>query len=107
MDYKRIDDLLRSAENAEAPPASSRLKSRVYSALMLEAAAQGPLRDLSETLACGGKLCVFEKLVEIAPVPPGPKEWNYCRVCHARVLGETIENAPIFWPGCPYVGFKD
>jgi hypothetical protein len=107
VDDKRIDSLLQAAANAGAPRASSRLKSRIYSALMLEAAAQGPLRDLEATEACGGKLCVFEKLVEIAPVPPGAKEWNYCRVCHARVLAEAMENPPIFWPGCPYVALKD
>jgi hypothetical protein len=22
------------------------------------------------------------------------------------VLGERVENAPIYWPGCPYVDFQ-
>jgi hypothetical protein len=32
---------------------------------------------------------------------------NPCRVCHARVLGERLERAPIFWPGCPYSEFHN
>jgi len=34
------------------------------------------------------------------------KSLNICRVCHARVLAEHLENAPIYWGGCPYVEFK-
>jgi hypothetical protein len=30
---------------------------------------------------------------------------NPCRICHARILGERLEKAPIFWPGCPYSEF--
>lgn len=107
MDDNQLDQLLRAAEDAPAAEgASTRLKARLYSALMLKAAEEGPLRDLTETEACGGRLCVFEKLVEVAPVPAEAKQVNYCRVCHARVLAEAIENPPIFWPGCPYVALK-
>jgi len=87
--------------------APSRLKAKVYSALMLRQAESGPLMSLTETHACGHKLCVFEELVRIAPVGEAAKSLNICRVCHARVLAEQIENAPIYWPGCPYVVLKN
>jgi hypothetical protein len=32
---------------------------------------------------------------------------NPCRVCHARVLAERLDWAPIFWPGCPYSEFHN
>ena len=95
------------AENAGAEePAPSRLKARIYSALIREQQATGPLRDLSETQAAGHALCVFEKLVQIAPVGGAAKEPFFCWACHARLLAERIENAPIFWQHCPYVAFK-
>jgi hypothetical protein len=28
-------------------------------------------------------------------------------VCHARVLAERLEHAPIYWPHCPYVRFQN
>lgn len=90
------------AEHAEAPAsrAPSRLKSRLYSALLAQ---QAPLLSLSETT----HVCVFEKLVQIAPVGEAAKSLNFCRVCHARVLAEHLENPPIFWHHCPYTGFKN
>jgi hypothetical protein len=91
------------APDREPEPASSRLKSRIYSRLMLEEAAEGPLLGLAETKADGRGLCVFEELVRIAPVGETLQSRNYCRICHARVAGERIENAPIYWPHCPYV----
>jgi hypothetical protein len=89
----------------EAAP--SRLKAKVYSALMLRQAETGPLMSLTETRACGHKLCVFEELVRIAPVGENVKSVNICRVCHARVLAEHAEHAPIYWAGCPYVELKN
>ncbi len=86
--------------------APSTLKSRIYSALMLAEVAAGPLASFTETKAAGGKLCCFEELVRIAPVGEHVKSLNICRVCHARVLGERVENAPIYWPHCPYVKFQ-
>ncbi len=86
---------------------SSRLQSRIYSALIETQAEQGPLASLDECHASGASLCVFEHLVRIAPVSEKVKTWNPCRVCHARVLGERVENAPIYWPGCPYVTFQN
>jgi len=82
------------------------LKARVYSTLMRRQAETGPLASLSECKAQGGELCVFEQLVEIAPVGVTVKSLNFCRVCHARVLAEHLENPPIYWYGCPYVHFK-
>ncbi|MFN7994614.1 MAG: hypothetical protein U0Q18_13490 [Bryobacteraceae bacterium] len=104
-----VDQILqRSAEEQPEPrTASSRLKSRIFSALQLEQQESGPLLSLTETHAAGGKLCVFEDLVRIAPIGERLKQKNPCRVCHARLLGENVERAPIYWPDCPYVRFQD
>ena len=87
--------------------APARLKSRIYSALVLVQAQTGPLLSLSECETGGRALCVFEKLVEIAPVGQAVESINYCRICHARVVAERFENAPIYWPGCPYAEFQN
>ncbi len=87
--------------------APARLKAKVYSDLTSRQAETGPLMSLTETDACGHKLCVFEEIVRIAPVGESAKSLNICRVCHARVLAEQIENAPIYWSGCPYVELKN
>ena len=103
-----VGDLLGDVAAVEPlAPASSRLKSRIFSALQLEQQESGPLLSLTGCHAAGGTLCVFEELVRIAPVGEAFKEKNPCRVCHARVLAERVENAPIYWPGCPYVRFQD
>jgi len=88
-------------------PAPSRLKSRIYSAIAQRQAQAGPLLSLSRTEAGGGQLCVFEELIRIAPVGEQVESRNFCRVCHARVLAERVERAPIYWPGCPYVRFQN
>jgi hypothetical protein len=88
----------------EAP---STLKSRIYSELVRLQAEQGPLLSLAECRRAGAELCVFERLVIIAPLGEAMKSANPCRVCHARILGERVENAPIWWPGCPYVRFQN
>lgn len=100
---ERMDE----ADWTEPASAPARLKAKVYSALMQRAAETGPLLSLTETKACGHNLCVFEEFVRIAPLGEGPKLLNICRVCHARVLAEHMENAPIYWNGCPYVEFKN
>ena len=87
--------------------APSRLKSRIYSALLERQGKNGPLLSLSEVKAHGRKLCVFEELVQIAPVGNSIKQPNLCRVCHARILAENVENAPVYWPGCPYAQFQN
>lgn len=85
--------------------APTRLKSRLYSALMREAAASGPLRPLGACEQAGHPLCVWETLARTASA--GTLDgFNYCRVCHARVLGERIERAPLAWHGCPYADFQ-
>jgi hypothetical protein len=83
--------------------APSKLKSQIYSALMQRQAASGPLSSLTQTKASGYGLCFFEELVHIAPAGERLKSLNICRVCHARVLAEHLEKAPIYWPNCPYV----
>jgi hypothetical protein len=87
-------------------PAPARLKARVYSALLQRQVETGPLASLTESNRRGDELCVFEQLVRISPVGETVKSLNICRVCHARVLAEHMDNPPIYWPGCPYVEFK-
>jgi hypothetical protein len=85
--------------------APARLKSRVYSALVERLAGNGRLLDLKETRRASGHLCVFEHTLTLLPTRSGIPAMNPCRICHARVLGERMEQAPIFWPGCPYSKF--
>ena len=87
--------------------APARLKSRIYSRFVLEQAASGPLLSLQDSKANGAGLCIFEELVRIAPVSEATKRKNCCRVCHARVLAEQVEHAPIYWPNCPYVKLQN
>jgi hypothetical protein len=101
--FARMSDV---GETTPTTRASSRLKSRIYSALVRRQQETGPLLSLPATEAAGEGLCVFEKLVRIAPLGEEQKCFNLCSVCHARWLGEHIENAPIFWANCPYVAFK-
>ena len=103
-----IADLLQSARDVvpEAEKVSTRLKSRIYSAIMLVAATEGPLLGLDESEAAGRGLCIFEKLVEISGLTGETMEKNYCRTCHGRLMGEYIENPPLYWPCCPYADFK-
>lgn len=103
-----FDNLVAALEEAEPSlVAPSRLKSKVYSALVLRQTESGPLLSISETKANARRLCVFENLVEIAPVNEKVKSLNFCRACHARILAEKLENAPIYWRSCPYVGFQN
>src|ERR687897_996087 len=93
---------------AQAPQrAPAKLKSRIYSALITQLAAEGPLLSLVDTKADGRGLCVFEGTVAAMPIGEHLKTKNPCRLCHARVLGERMEHAPIFWPGCPYSEFHN
>jgi len=89
-----------------AQRAPSRLKSRIYSDLILRQQSVGRLESLPVTKQSGRGLCVFEELVRITPVGDKAQRFNCCSVCHARVLGENVENAPIYWGNCPYVGFQ-
>jgi len=91
--------------NEDRTPA--RLKSRIYSALVARMGDTGPLLDLPATKSAGGHLCVFENALALLPLGADLQSLNPCRVCHARVLGERMEHAPIFWPGCPYSEFHN
>ena len=93
-------------EFAASGDAPARLKSRIFSRVNLEQAKEGPLASVSESKAAGRALCVFENIMEVAPTGDAIKRMNYCRVCHARMLAENMEDAPIWWPGCPYADFQ-
>jgi hypothetical protein len=87
-------------------PAPARLKSRIYTALIRAQQEDGPLETVSATKRAGRALCVFEELIQIAAVRESAKSKFYCTVCHARVLAEHMEKAPIWWPHCPYAAFQ-
>ncbi len=91
------------AESEE--PAPSRLKSRVYSGLVRAQQETGALQSLTQSEAAGHGLCVFEKLVQIAPIGERAKAPFICWTCHARILAEHMQNAPVYWPNCPYAAF--
>jgi hypothetical protein len=86
--------------------APSSLKARLYSALIHEQQQTGPLASLNASVEAGHGICVFEKLVQIAPVGEQAKTPFFCQVCHARVVAEHSDNPLIFWAHCPYVKFK-
>lgn len=95
---------------ATEPPdekAPAQLRSRIFSRLNLEQVKDGPLASVTATHNAGRPLCIFEDIMRVAPVGESIRELNYCRVCHARVLAENMEKAPIWWPGCPYADFQD
>jgi hypothetical protein len=87
-------------------PAPARLESRLYSALIRKMQEAGPLENVGATEATD-TLCVFEKLVQISPLAEQTGSANFCRVCHARILGETLDHAPIYWKHCPYSQFHN
>lgn len=100
----RLFNGLASAGQEERAP--SRLKSRAYSALIRAQQETGPLQTLTQSEAADHGLCVFEKLVQIAPLGERAKAPFICWSCHARILAEHVERAPIFWSNCPYVAFQ-
>ncbi|HBY64196.1 MAG TPA: hypothetical protein DEH78_30610 [Solibacterales bacterium] len=93
-------------ERPEETRVPARLLSRTYTAMVDAQQQSGPLLDVSQTKKDGHSLCVFEELVEIAPAGQAAKQMFHCRVCHARVLAEHLEHAPIWWPHCPYSEFQ-
>ena len=103
---ERFMEELANADLTESERAPASLKARVYSAFLRRQVESGPLASLAESKLGARELCVFEQLVCIAPVGETAKSFNICRVCHARVLAEHVNNAPIYWNGCPYVQFK-
>jgi hypothetical protein len=102
--FERLAAADREPTSTSAP---ARLKSKIYSAVVSRMAESGPLEDLLVTKKAGGKLCVFENALTLLPIGPDLRSKNPCRVCHARVLGERLDHAPIFWPGCPYAKFHN
>lgn len=84
--------------------APAALKARLYSALIERLAESGPLLSLAATKACGNSLCVFEEAVALLR-SERLGSMNPCNVCHARVLGERLDHAPVFWAHCPYAEF--
>lgn len=102
--FERLADMTGNVTQERAP---ARLTSKIYSALLAQMAESAPLLDLAETKAAGGRLCVFENALTIVPLGPNIRSMNPCRVCHARLLGERMDKAPIFWPGCPYSTFHN
>jgi hypothetical protein len=105
-DFEEFRALLSEAE-PQAERAPSSLTARLYSALVRKQQESGPLASLEATVSSGHAICVFEKLVHIAPVGEKAQSPFFCEVCHARVLAEHFDQAPIFWAGCPYVKFKE
>lgn len=102
--FERLAEATSDVTQERAP---ARLKSKIYSAVLARMAESGPLLDLADTRAAGGRLCVFERALTVVPLGSDIRSANPCRVCHARVLGERMEKAPIFWPGCPYSEFHN
>jgi hypothetical protein len=94
-----------SAQGGVRAPAS--LKARLYTALVHKQQTEGALASLDESVSSGRGICVFEKLVQIAPIGERAKSPFFCNTCHARVLAEHFEHPPIFWPNCPYSVFKE
>ena len=86
--------------------APSSLKARLYSTLIRKQQETGPLASLDISVADGHGVCIFEKLVQIAPLGQAAKSPFFCAACHARALAEHFDNPAIFWRNCPYVQFK-
>ena len=105
LDFVELAERTQSSEPA-ASRASSRLRSRLLTSLVNRQAASGPLLSLKQCAHGGAELCPFEKLVAIAPVGEHAGQSYICNVCHARLLAERFEPAPIWWPGCPYSQFQ-
>ncbi|MCI0352361.1 MAG: hypothetical protein L0Z53_23325 [Acidobacteriales bacterium] len=106
-DKFRFEDLATAAVRLPELKAPARLKSRTYTALIRAQQQAGALLDLTATKEHGGHLCVFEQLVQIAPIGQKIQSKFICHSCHARALAEAFEHAPIYWRGCPYVRFQD
>jgi hypothetical protein len=102
--FERLAEASVPVTSVRAP---AKVKSRIYSALVARMAETGPLLDLRSTKEAGGHLCVFENALAVLAPGTDLDSRNPCRVCHARVLGERMPHAPIFWPGCPYSEFHN
>lgn len=106
MNEDKFFEEIASLAADEPAPAPASLKARLYTALVREQLKSGPLAELGESKKAGRGLCVFEELVQIAPLGKPAHRAFYCSVCHARVLAERWDHPPIWWPNCPYSDFK-
>jgi hypothetical protein len=104
-DDRLFERLARQPDDAEPDRASSRLKAKLYTSLVQKQQESGRLRTLAETRANGYGLCVFEDLWERLIPAETAQSFNCCSICHARVLAERFETAPVYWGHCPYVAF--
>lgn len=105
--FERLAEATASEPSASEPgKVSSRLKSRIFSAIMSAETAQGPLASLSSCGEHGRELCLWERLIQISPAPEAIKSLNHCYFCHARLMAEHFEGAPLPWRGCPYAAFQ-
>ncbi len=92
-------------DQSERAPSSP--KARLYTYFVGKQRESGALASLDRSVASGQGICVFETMVQIAPVGEKAKSPFFCQTCHARVLAERLEGPPIFWLNCPYVKFKE
>lgn len=97
-----FENLVDRQEQDATAPAPARLKAKLYSALLQRSQEDTSLRALSDTRRAGYELCLWEKAMQVVP---GVGRLNHCRFCHARLLGESFEHAPLGWAGCPYAQF--
>lgn len=102
--FEHLADLTGASDEDVIAP--SRLKSNIYSSLMARMEESGPLQNVQTTRSTHA-LCVFERLVQITPLTEDVGVSNFCKICHARILAERFENAPIYWSHCPYVRFQN
>ena len=105
QDDSLFELLARQSDELESEPAPSPLKAKLYTSLVRKQQESGRLCTLAETRANGRGLCVFEDLWSRVTPAEAAQSFNCCSVCHARVLAEHWEAAPIYWGHCPYVAF--
>jgi hypothetical protein len=98
--------LFSEADETAGERAPSSLKARIYTALIRDQQATGPLVTLNASKNAGHDLCSWEKLIEIMPLSDAEQSRFHCHLCHARMLSEHFEDPPIYWKGCPYVKFR-
>ena len=104
-DDRFFELLARESDEAETENAPARLKARLYTALVQKQQESGRLRTLVETRSSGYGLCIFESLWERLNWAEAAQSFQCCSICHARILAEHLEKAPIYWAHCPYVAF--
>ena len=104
MDDCFFEELVRASVSKATAP--STLKSKIYSRLLQESSQSSKLLPLHQCKTAGYDLCFWEDFVVALPLGEKLGKLNHCRVCHGRLLGETIEGAPLPWANCPYAKFQ-